>query len=305
MILQKIFNDKADTNHYNIKVVLTTPKQVEIKASFKASEDVIVYEDAEKSAVTRPSGLLPKKFVEVKTKEITKTINPVVIEGEIEKQEVFLAQVRIVSVGWKVAAQFRITLRPEKMSKQEAWVERENRDVLYKQVSDWEDAFSINSRVLPEPAFDKMPIKEILRKMYHKESKLKRIEPTKISKFVDTNFLPVTQNCSDVAIDSNFQIVFQWRRPKEFNPEVQHPKVFSDHQIAPRDVVPGILGDEWFLSAVSILAAEPRLIKRLFETPEYNEEGIYRIKLCKNGRWQSVTVDELIPCYAKGGPVFA
>lgn len=80
--------------------------------------------------------------------------------------------------------------------------------------------------------------------------------------------------------------------------------MFGEH-ISPLDIVPGILGDDWFLSAISILAGEPNLIKRLFITPDYNDTGLYRVKLCYNGRWQEVTVDELIPCYAKGEPAFA
>ena len=99
--------------------------------------------------------------------------------------------------------------------------------------------------------------------------------------------------------------MFQWRRPKDFLPAMETAKVFGE-LLTPRDIVPGILGDDWFLSAVSILSGEPAQIKRLFAAkPEYNEEGLYRIRLCKNGRWQDVTIDELIPCYAKGEPVFA
>lgn len=69
--------------------------------------------------------------------------------------------------------------------------------------------------------------------------------------------------------------------------------------------MPGILGDEPFLSAVAILAERPYLIRRLFLVSSYNELGIYRVRLCKNGRWEEVTVDELIPCYVKGEPIFA
>ena len=72
-----------------------------------------------------------------------------------------------------------------------------------------------------------------------------------------------------------------------------------------RDIQQGIPGNEWFLSAVSILAECPQLIKRLFVTTECNHEGVYRLRLCKNGRWREVTIDELIPCYPKGEPVFA
>lgn len=36
-----------------------------------------------------------------------------------------------------------------------------------------------------------------------------------------------------------------------------------------------------------------------------NEQGIYRVKLCKNGEWVTITVDDFFPCYAKGGPLFS
>ena len=33
--------------------------------------------------------------------------------------------------------------------------------------------------------------------------------------------------------------------------------------------------------------------------------GIYKIRLCKNGEWIVVTVDDYIPCYYNGGPMFS
>jgi len=47
------------------------------------------------------------------------------------------------------------------------------------------------------------------------------------------------------------------------------------------------------------------LIKRLFETKTYNDEGIYRVSLYVTGRWQTITVDDYIPCHPKNGPFFA
>ena len=75
--------------------------------------------------------------------------------------------------------------------------------------------------------------------------------------------------------------------------------------LEPTDIRPGVLGDEWFLSALALLAERPALIERLFITKEVNELGIYRMKICKNGEWQVVTVDELTPCYPQGPPLFA
>ena len=67
--------------------------------------------------------------------------------------------------------------------------------------------------------------------------------------------------------------------------------------LEPSDIKPGVLGDEWFLSAVAMLCERPALIERLFLNKEVNETGIYQIRLCKNGEWVTVTVDDLIPCY--------
>jgi calpain-15 len=70
-------------------------------------------------------------------------------------------------------------------------------------------------------------------------------------------------------------------------------------------VRPGVLGDEWFLSAAALLAERPALIERLFLTKEMNTAGIYKLRLCKNGEWVTVTVDDFIPCYPDGEPIFA
>ena len=67
----------------------------------------------------------------------------------------------------------------------------------------------------------------------------------------------------------------------------------------------GILKNEHFHSAIAaILLKNENLIKRLFETKEYNEEGVYRLKLCDNGRWRVITIDDYIPCYPFSKPIF-
>jgi calpain-15 len=43
----------------------------------------------------------------------------------------------------------------------------------------------------------------------------------------------------------------------------------------------------------------------LFLTKDYNEEGIYRVKICKNGEWKEVVVDDYFPCFPNGGPIFS
>ena len=104
------------------------------------------------------------------------------------------------------------------------------------------------------------------------------------SHFFDMTFLPAVSNVFDIDLDSPSTVVYQWRRPNQFQSDIPKQKVFSD-RLSPKDIAPGILADEWFLSAVSVLAEQPALIRRLFMTKDYNREGVYRLRLCKDGRW--------------------
>ena len=45
-----------------------------------------------------------------------------------------------------------------------------------------------------------------------------------------------------------------------------------------------------------MIVKNENLIKRLFETKHYNDEGVYKLRLCRNGRWQTITIDDFIPC---------
>jgi calpain-15 len=82
------------------------------------------------------------------------------------------------------------------------------------------------------------------------------------------------------------------------------PAVFYE-DVEPNDIKQGALGDCWFMCALASLAERPALVKRLFITDTYNEDGIYRLKFCKNGEWIEVTVDDYFPCYPSGGPMFS
>jgi calpain-15 len=53
------------------------------------------------------------------------------------------------------------------------------------------------------------------------------------------------------------------------------------------------------------LAERPALVKRLFVTMTTNVMGVYRVKVCKNGEWVYVTIDDLFPCYPLGAPIFS
>lgn len=132
---------------------------------------------------------------------------------------------------------------------------------------------------------------------------------SKFERFYDLDFPPIDHSIYETHIDSPFDVVVHWRRPEDFlrpNYELGTLKcvVFQD-SCEPSDIKPGILGNEWFLSALAILAERPELVERLFITSTINPLGCYQVKICKNGMWQNVTIDDLFPCYPMGPPVFS
>lgn len=80
-------------------------------------------------------------------------------------------------------------------------------------------------------------------------------------------------------------------------------QVFS--HIEPNDIKQGQLGNCWFLCAVSCLAERPALVERIFVTKQYNEQGVYELRISKNGEWRNVIVDDYFPCFPNGGPIFS
>lgn len=91
----------------------------------------------------------------------------------------------------------------------------------------------------------------------------------------------------------------KWKRSHEIFGEGKF-KVFDD-RIEPNDIKQGVLSNCWLMCAVSCLAEFPSYIKRLFVTSEVQEHGLYRVKICKHGVWQTVTVDDYFPCDADTG----
>jgi hypothetical protein len=70
----------------------------------------------------------------------------------------------------------------------------------------------------------------------------------------------------------------------------------------------GEIQNKWLFSTIRMLQRDQGgsgIIQKLFKTQEYNAEGLYVVKIFKNGEWKEVVVDDFIPCYPKDGQILS
>ena len=83
-----------------------------------------------------------------------------------------------------------------------------------------------------------------------------------------------------------------WKRESDIS---DFPDIFPKNGILAQDIVYGKYTNENFLSAIGALAEFPKIIKNLFISDKKNKNGIYGLKICKDGFLQEIVIDDFFP----------
>ncbi|CAF2630577.1 unnamed protein product [Rotaria sp. Silwood2] len=121
--------------------------------------------------------------------------------------------------------------------------------------------------------------------------------------FVDERFPPSSQS---LGTDS-FHQYSQWLRISEVTPLSHDDQklpwtIFSDPK--PSDIQQGALGNCWLVAVIPLISEQPRLLKHILLTKDYNKEGVYLVRICHNGLWKTIIVDDFFPCTKHNHLVF-
>ena len=54
-----------------------------------------------------------------------------------------------------------------------------------------------------------------------------------------------------------------------------------------------------------MIIEKPELLRRIIITKEYCDQGCYQVRLCHNGEWRTVIVDDLFPCDSNGQLIYS
>lgn len=126
--------------------------------------------------------------------------------------------------------------------------------------------------------------------------------------FIDDSFPPASKSLyyhPNSPSSSEPNPVVQWLRPHEINCDGGNFPWAVFRTPLPSDICQGVLGNCWLLSALSVLAEREDLVKQVLITKDVCSQGAYQVRLCKDGRWTTVLIDDLLPCDRRGQLVYS
>ncbi|ERL93813.1 hypothetical protein D910_11099 [Dendroctonus ponderosae] len=120
--------------------------------------------------------------------------------------------------------------------------------------------------------------------------------------YIDDDFSPMQTSLYYNPNENKDAFTIKWRRLKDIVVEEKERDlpwaVFRMPQ--PSDISQGVLGNCWLLSALAVLSEREELLRAILITRTHCPQGAYQVRLCKDGVWTTVLVDDFFPCDKKG-----
>jgi calpain-15 len=115
--------------------------------------------------------------------------------------------------------------------------------------------------------------------------------------FVDDQFPPIPRSIGTITSLTNHSL--EWLRISQISPSQQSDRylqwsVYSSPR--PNDIQQGALGDCWLMAALALITERPQMLEHILLTKTVNPEGVYLVRICHNGLWKTVIVDDYFPC---------
>lgn len=127
---------------------------------------------------------------------------------------------------------------------------------------------------------------------------METLSDNKSKKFYDDFFPPtigsLVPNTTVKKLNPNWQNV-KWVRQGELYKSQK--KELASQASTPNDVLHGYFGDVYLANILSNVSEFPKLINQIFgDKQQFNQYGLYYVRLFDNGVMKEVVVDDFIPC---------